>query len=303
FLKAEILFVKASYFAQTSQHSFAASNFHKASEFYAQTQDREKEALSRFNHFIAESYILKSTLAEENQKLQLIVSHCQQHQVPKIEFLCHRHRSFRLYESAQYQEAIDCLITWIARTDALTRSDSHLALLHIADCFLELRDVRKAIFYCDQVPTQIDERVRFAKAYVDAKISGHGLDIQNFPLVPSHWKQRYEKSHLKKTSDLTAKSSESLCWNLKTGLLTLNKSLKGKFKAQSLEGQLLRLLMDASRSKSHLCESLWPSEMETAFLDDRFHQLVQRINRKSKNLIVFDGQFYRLSSAIHLKSV
>ncbi|MNK86480.1 hypothetical protein D3C87_1063930 [compost metagenome] len=177
--------------------------------------------------------------------------------------------------------------------------------MHIADCCFELGDLRKAIFYFDQIPASIDERVRFPKALVEAKIFRQTIDIQNFPLVTSHWRERYLKSgfapKIRNTQEPRS-SRDLLLWSLKTGILSKGRSLQGKIKAQSLEGQLLRLLLDEPRSKSQICESLWPLEMETAFLDDRFHQLIQRVNRKLKDLILFDGHLYKLSKSMKVQS-
>jgi hypothetical protein len=48
-------------------------------------------------------------------------------------------------------------------------------------------------------------------------------------------------------------------------------------------------------AKSYLCESLWPGELHNEYLNDRFHQLILRMNRKIKDFVVFDGQFYKLN--------
>ena len=300
YLKAELLFVKATYYGQSSDHGLAAQSFLEAAEFYRQAQHRDREMLARFNHFIANTYAAKTDLATEERALSEIIHLCREHNVSTTEFLCHRHISFRYFEAKNYQAAIDALIVWIARSESITKSDSELAILHIADCFYEMGDLRKAISYFDQIPEAIDERVRFPKALLEAKIFRKEIDIKNFPMVTSHWKERYLESGLGASvpAKTTKTAKDSLKWSLKTGLLSQGRSLQGKIKAQSLEGQLLRILMNEPRSKSQLCESLWPSEMETVLLDDRFHQVVQRVNRKHKDLILFDGHHYKLSKTL-----
>lgn len=301
YLKAEILFVKATYHAQSGNHQLAAMSYLHSSEFYRLAKNHDREALARFNHFIANTYVAKSDTRTEDRNLADIINLCREHNLPATEFLCHRHISFRHFESREYQAAIDALISWVARQEAISKSDSELAILHIADCFYELGDLRKAILYFDQIPASIDERVRFPKALLEAKIFRKDIDIQNFPLVTSHWKERYIKSGFASTATKaqgSKTSHDAFMWNHKTGIISKGRSLQGKIKAQSLEGQLLRLLMDEPRSKSQICESLWPLEMETVLLDDRFHQLVQRVNRKIKNLVIFDGYLYKLSKSL-----
>lgn len=305
YLKAEILFVKATYHAQSAEHQLAGICYLQSSEHYRLSQHHDRETLARFNHFIANTYVAKSDPVLEDRNLEEIIGLCREHNLTTTEFLCHRHKSFRHFESQEYQAAIDSLIGWIGRNEAISKSDSELAILHIADCCFELGDLRKAIFYFDQIPASIDERVRFPKALVEAKIFRQAIDIQNFPLVTSHWRERYLKSGFapkSKPTQMLGHSRDLLLWSLKTGILSKGRSLQGKIKAQSLEGQLLRLLMDEPRSKSQICESLWPLEMETAFLDDRFHQLIQRVNRKLKDLILFDGHLYKLSKSLKVQS-
>jgi tetratricopeptide (TPR) repeat protein len=302
YLKAEILFVKATYHAQSAEHQLAAICYLQSSEHYRLSLHHDREALARFNHFIANTYAAKSEPLIEERNLDEIIKLCREHNLASTEFLCHRHKSFRHFEAQEYHAAIDSLIAWIGRQEAISKSDSELAILHIADCCFELGDLRKAIFYFDQIPGSIDERVRFPKALVEAKIFRQKIDIESFPLVTSHWRERYLKSGFVPVARISEKgpkiARDILMWNLKTGILSKSRSLQGKIKAQSLEGQLLRLLMDEPRSKSQICESLWPLEMETAFLDDRFHQLIQRVNRKLKDLILFDGHLYKLSRSM-----
>jgi tetratricopeptide (TPR) repeat protein len=302
YLKAEILFVKGTFHGQSGKHVEAAAHYLNAALQYKMADLPEREALARFNHFIANTYAVKVSPLEESAKLAEIIGFCREQNLATTEFLCHRHISFRHYEAKEYQQAIDSLITWIGRREVITKSDSELAILHIVDCYFELGDLRKAISYFDQLPESVDERVRFPKALLEAKIFRKDIDIQNFPMVTTHWKERYLRSGFAPTrlkKPVTAENT--LTWNFKTGLLTKGNSLQGKIKAQSLEGQLLRLLMDEPRTKAHLCESLWPSEMETAFLDDRFHQLVQRVNRKLKGLVLFDGHLYKLSRPMKIQ--
>lgn len=299
FLKAEILFVKATYFAQTSRHEFAASSFAKAAGYYLSDKNFEKYTLSLFNAFIAETY-MPTKMTDENSRVEEIRALAVEHDIAKVQFLCDRHLSLRSFEDGDYQAAIDVLVVWTARQDALTKSDSQLALLHIADCFWQMRDLRKALLYFDQVPESVDERVRFPKAVIEAKLWQKPLDLNSFAVVTDHWRERYRRAGFEGSISIpkAAKASVKLLWSVKTGVLSRGRSLVGKVKAQSLEGQLIRLLADGPRSKKVLCESLWPADTEVMFLDDRFHQLVQRVQRKAKGLIVFDGQNYRLSEDI-----
>lgn len=301
FLKGEICFVQGSYFAMTSQHALAAIAYKTAASHYECSQSFEKQALSLFNQVIASSYAVDLDLAHEGQVLDQVLKLCLQHNISKVEFLCHRHQAYRLYEKAQYQASIDLLLPWVARKEILTKSDSELALLHIADCWWELRDLRQALNYFDQVPAHHDERVRFPKALVEAKIWQKNINIHEFSMVTDHWRSRFLRM---RRTELAAKSASAkqkhLRWNQATGILSKGSRMQGKIKQQTLEGRLIRLLMDGPRTKVILCESLWPADMETVFLNDRFHQMVQRVQRKTNGLIEFDGHAYRLTETLKL---
>ena len=303
FLKAELLFVKGSFYGQTSSHELASASFAKAAHFYALENKHDRVALSLFNKFIADTYREDLDLNEE-RSLAEIQEYCSVHDIPKVQFLCDRHLSFRHFERGEFSLAIEKMILWVARADVLAKSDSQLALLHIADCFWELKDLRKALLYFDQVKEDIDERVRFPKAFIEAKLWQKSLDLHSFPMVTDHWRQRYLNSSLaqqkQSAGSIRIKSAE-LVWSHKTGMIARGKKIQGKIKTHSLEGQLLRLLAAGPRSKVLICESLWPTEMATEFLDDRFHQLIQRVQRKVNGLVLFDGTSYRLSE--HLQSL
>lgn len=293
FLKGEIYFVQGTYFGMTSRHDQAMQSYALAAQNYRSVDDFEKQALSLFNELIARSYSAELNLHEENLQLDFILDLCREHNISKVEFLCRRHRAYRLYEKGQYRQSLDELLPWVARKDLLTKSDSELALLHIADCFWELRDLRQALHYFDQVPDVHDERVRFPKALIEAKIWQKEIDIHTFSFVTDHWRARFLAATKKN-------KSQSLKWNQRTGILATGSRLRGKIKANTLEGCLLRLLLDAPRSKAYLCEILWPAEMDSLFLTDRFHQLVQRLQRKTNGLIEFDGQNYRLKESLKI---
>lgn len=302
FLKAEIHFVQGTYFAMTSRHAEAVLSYAQAAQNYELAQKYERQALSLFNELIARSYAANLNLEVEEVQLKKVLALCLEHNISKVEFLCRRHQAYRLYEQERYQESVQMLLLWVARKDTLTKSDSELALLHIADCFWELRDLRQALNYFDQVPALHDERVRFPKALVEAKIWQKEIDIHSFSLVTDHWRKRFEKF---KPSDAAIKAkvakAKGLMWSQATGVLSKGSKLQGKIKPNTLEGHLLRLLMDAPRTKNYLCEALWPAEMEVFFLVDRFHQMIQRIQRKTNGLIEFDGQAYRLKE--NLKAI
>lgn len=293
FLRAEILFCKGSYYGQFYDHKRAAMNFSQAENLYQKTQSIEKKLLSRFNTLVAKSHLSEIVWSEEEFMFRQLILECHNLDQKKTEFLCLRHLSYRLFELKNYQQAIQLIISWVGRKDVITKSDSELALVHIADCYFEMRDLRNALFYIEQVSANCDERVRFPREYVKAKIFQLSFDQSQFSYISDYWKTRsksWRQQALKnKPADL------QVVWNTKTNILSKGKSVLAKIKPQSLEGQILKHLSASPKSKSHLCECLWPDEMTTDFLDDRFHQLVQRLNRKIKGIVVFDGQLYRLS--------
>ena len=301
FLQGEIYFVHGSYFGMTSRHDEAMRAYAQAAKSYELVHNIEKQTLSLFNELIARSYSSEFNLELEQSQLKNILSLCQEHNISKVEFLCQRHGAYRLYERRLYQESLEALLPWVARKDILTKSDSELSLLHIADCYWELRDLRQALHYFDQVPALHDERVRFPKALIEAKLWQKALDIHAFSFITDHWRNRFSQWQGSQVAEpRKEKSSKRLTWHQATGVLNKGSRLSGKIKPQTLEGHMLRLLAEAPRSRSYLCETLWPAQMETPFLVDRFHQLVQRLQRKTNGLIEFDGQNYKLKESLLL---
>lgn len=297
FLKGEILFFKGTYFGQFHQPHEAIRYFELAKVAFANCQEHEKELLSEFNSLMGQSNagILKSTVAFN--KFNELKSRAESLNLVKISFLCRRQLSYMYFDDEKYDFAIKEFSINYVQNSKITKSDLDLSYLHLADCYFQLGDLRKALATFDLVAEENDERVQFPKAYVASKIFRTNIEINKFNYISNYWKIRYNKfankfSPILNTSDLNPKVVK---WDLKSGYLIQRKKFIGKVRPLSLMGQLIQILKTAPRSKSYICESLWPGELTCDYLNDRFHQLILRTNRKIKKLIVFDGQFYKLN--------
>jgi hypothetical protein len=310
FLRAEILFFKGSYFGQFHEPMKARDYFAAARVLFLACGEVEKSHLAEFNELMSGSNLKAYTFAEELALFHNLLVRLEENYSGKVAFLCRRHLSYRHFDQGNWVEAIDILsLPTLTQAEAmsLSRSDLDLGCIHLADCFLESGNLRRAIELYDSVPTNTDERVRFPRAMIGAKIFRTPVDPTQYTYVSDYWKARFasqpqwESNSAKAppTSDMirsTSKKDRSkLRWDQRTGYLLSRNRLLGRIRPLSLEGQLLSLLIAAPRTKTYLCETLWPHDLDCDYLDDRFHQLVLRTNRKTSRLIVFDGQFYRLA--------
>ncbi len=296
FLKAEILFFKGAYYGQFHEPDKAFDFFGLAEKAYLLCGDKEKEILSKFNSLMGLSNQGNLKFNEEIEMFNEMLTIARNFKSQKVEFLCRRHLSYKYFDNGNFNEALNILKMSLENTETMTKSDLDLTYIHLADCYLENGDLRKAIENFDKISEVVDERVQFPKAFISSKIFRQAIQIKDYKHVSLYWQNRYIQFLQKKeqliTHDALAK------WDQRTGMIWKQKSLIGKIKPLSLEGQLVDLLKNAPRSKSYLCETLWPAELNSDYITDRFHQLILRTNRKVKKLIVFDGQFYRLNLGI-----
>ncbi len=192
-----------------------------------------------------------------------------------------------------------------------TQSDHHLALLQAADLAIDIHELLLARQYFERVVPPVEVRVEFPLALIAWRL---GLSTKNptsppdprgFEFVSPFWTDKLRR-HTSNPVDAKGTGSTSgtevsavLFWNLESG--NLHDAQTGthySIKVASLEGKLLRALMRGRSSKALLSEILWPEQYQVRAMDDRFHRLVSRINKKLGNVIAFDGQFYRLNQTI-----
>ena len=191
FLKAEILFFKGAYFGQFHEPDKAFKFFEQAEKAYAQCGDKEKELLSRFNSAMGLSNQETLKFEEEIELFTEILSDAKKIESKKMEFLSRRHLSYKYFDHKIFNQALQVLTAALDHADVMTKSDLDLTYAHLADCYLESGDLRKAIETFDQVSEMVDERVQFPKAYVSSKIFRHAIQIKDYKHVSLYWQNRY----------------------------------------------------------------------------------------------------------------
>lgn len=292
FLKGEILFFKGIYFGQFHQPDRATHYFELAQESYAKCHDQEKELLSEYNALMGHSNQGNFIHELEIDLFVKLKNKARSVGIKNIEFLCRRHLAYKYFDMGKLDLAIQILPLDHENTLNLPKSDLDLACIHLADCHYENGDLRTAIDYFDRVSKLCDERVQFPRAFIESKIFRKPIEIAKFKYISSYWKRRFEQTQLENPR---SQIKPGVQWDQKNGYLKQKAKLLGKIRPLTLAGQLIKILREAPRTKSYICESLWPGELTCDYLNDRFHQLILRTNRKVKKLIVFDGQFYRLN--------
>ncbi|MBO9667934.1 MAG: hypothetical protein J7501_14115 [Bdellovibrio sp.] len=300
FTQAEAHFVRGLVYAHKNAFTLAAQEMSLAAAQYERTQSSEKLCLSLFNELIFKSNDSLISINEELSQLALIISKSEELMVPKVMGLCLRQRSYVFQGTGRPQPALDEIQKAMTFIEAhCPTSDYHLALIHAADCALDLKNPAQAQGFLNYLPTETDARVAFPLAYIKCRMQGGLLVLEQFSDISSHWKARYEQHASEKIQLENAKNIPTWIWNINTHTLSdHNKHLAGKIKQKSLEGQLLQLLAAAPANKELLCEVLWPEFAHNQLLDDRFFRLKARIIHKLGDIIHFDGSKYSLKCRI-----
>ncbi|WP_413574655.1 hypothetical protein ACLVWU_10535 [Bdellovibrio sp. HCB290] len=299
FILGEAHFVRGVVYAHSHSYGKAALEMSQAALFYDKAKASEKFCLSLFNEFIFKSNDNQINGNELLSQLALIISKSEALAAYKVIGLCLRQRSYIFQSTERFQAALDEIQKAMNFIEAhCPSSDYHLALIHAADCALDLKNPEQAQSFLGYLPPELDSRVAFPLAYIKSRLNNDLLVEAQFADISEHWKSRYAKYVSEKlipaVSDLPTWS-----WNLAThALVDQKKRIIGKVKFKSLEGQLLQTLILKSASKELLCEILWPEYAENHILDDRFFRLKARITQKLGEIIHFDGSNYSLSCKI-----
>jgi hypothetical protein len=302
FLKGEVHFVRGIILAHKSNFLTARDEMQSAAEHYQDSEQNEKYCLSLFNGIIFSSNAQAITVQEELIELTLLISETENLNVPKVRGLCLRQKSYIYFQTERFLAAREEIEKALQLIEAhCPSSDYQLALIHAADCAFSNQELEKATLFLNYLPQEVDSRVDFANAYVRAKISAEALMLDQFSEVPGHWLARYEK-HIQSNALTPTDQRPIWHWNVKTSLLTNDKkSLVGKMKLQSLEGQLLQLLEKKPASKELLCEILWPEYSNNQTLDERFFRLKSRLRQKLGDVVQFDGHLYSLKCRLQIR--
>lgn len=295
FLKAETQFVRGVILIHKQQFAKASEEFLKSADCYLLADCHDKSLLGRFNAMMAKSNGSLFTEQEELNTCNEILTEARTKSIMNIQALCLRQKSYIYYNRQKYLAALEEIRNAIPLFESHGPiSDYHLAVVHAADCALEIGDLTQARVYLEYLPADLDSRLEFPNLYINAKIEKGTLNLSLFENASSHWKNRYMKYHA--TLNIKETPVEKYYWSRRTGLIvTENRSILGKIKFHSLEAQLLNILMQSPRSKDLICETLWPDYSTSENLDDRFFALKSRITQKIGNRIQFDGKNYSLT--------
>ena len=299
FTRAEAHFVRGIVFAHLNTYDKAAHEMAMAAPLYDKVESFEKFCLSLFNEFIFKCNDNQIGTNEQLAQLALIISKSEALVAYKVIGLCLRQRSYIFQATERNQAALDEIKKALVFIEAhCPSSDYHLALIHAADCELDLKNPEEARRYLSYLPSEIDSRVTFPLAYINSRLHNSLLVEAQFPDISDHWKNRYAKYVSEKIIQVT-ESTPIWHWNLATNtLIDQNRNLIGKVKIKSLEGQFLQTLILKQANKELLCEILWPEFAENQILDDRFFRLKARITQKLGDIIHFDGSNYSLKCKI-----
>lgn len=166
-------------------------------------------------------------------------------------------------------------------------SDYQLSLVQAADCALDVGDKERASGFLELIAGSTDARVRFPRDFLWSKILGNKIDPSAYDVVTIYWREKWLATQNSK------KATPQWIWTESAIVNNEGKEI-AIVKQGSLEGQILRILLEGSCSKQLLVERLWPESCDAHVLDNRLHRLVSRTNKKTGDIITFDGSRYQL---------
>lgn len=292
FIRAEFHFIRGLIYYHANQHQQGSTEFAKAKELYLETRFIEKYLLSSYNHYIGKVNSEELDYLDQHLILTELEQEALKYKNQKILAWVLRQKSYLMQFEGRFAAALSLIqeATQIFRMDG-PQSDFHLSILQTADCYLDLGNKEQAQCEIEKIYGPVDARVDFAKAYVLVKMGHQQIDLNKFSVRPPSWEKKWRKTFAKS-------NDRRIQWNLKTG--TLSNSISNAIIIyNSKEGQLIRILMEAKRSKNILCEMLWPEQMQVLNLENRFHKLVSRINKKLKLIDTENGSYF-LTQSIEL---
>ena len=300
-LKAEAFMIKGFALFQKSDFQRGNSYYEQALPLFFQLEITERWALCAYNIVLGNAALRPESAPAEITLLDLrhLERQLEGKEAPRIKGLILRQKSYILFELGKFHAALAEIQQALPILELHAHhSDYKLALVHAADCAIELEKEEEAKAYLEYITTPIDARLEFPMAYVQAKLSHTKLDEALFQTISLHWKLRYLHWQEKVSEDRSMPPS-SWSWDIKEGTLFSQQQVI-TLKANSREGLLLRALARGPQTKSVLIEQLWPEYAHLETLDNRFHRLISRMNKKIPEMIRFDGSRYNLNIEIHI---
>lgn len=297
-LRAEALMIKAMLENNRGNYDASAENFLAAAKSYSQCQREDRELLALFNHQITRMGS-QITLEEQLDELRSIEKRALAGNHKRVLNLIRRHKSFLYYDHGKFRPALSEVRKTIQYFELNgPKSDYHIALLHAADCCIDLGRAEAAKTYLEYILGDLEARVRFPFHYVNAKLEGKKIEFEKFPLVTEYWKKRALRGMQMIHSSV---EQPSMIWRRSKNQLEFLDGKKAILKPASLEGKLIEMLSHSRSSKQLISERLWPEHSELFVLDNRLHRLVSRVNKKFCGIIGFDGFYYSLAQRLQIR--
>ncbi len=318
YFRAEAHFVHALASLMQCELPMARVHLLQAAEIYRSIELKERELLCRYNLLVCDPELLTQAIDNELQmdQMRALEQECRLAATNRILSLVLRQKSYLYFDQGLFKAALAEIEKALVFSELEgAKSDYHIALIHAADCSLELGLTDRAEMFLEYIPVIIDARIEFPLAYVKAKKKSQLLEPDLFRSVQPQWMQRYKAYEAKVENILgfglpkngrsefapTEIPQSEIQWNFATGEITDETGARRcRVKTGSLEGRLLAILANGKITKRLMGERLWPEYSETAQIDNRVHRLISRLNHKTKNIVAFDGQFYHLKRAVRI---
>lgn len=309
-LKAELCFVRGMIGLHLKDSSFALKQFLLAADLYLSIANLDRWLLSRFNAYISLTDV-QGPGDGRDLSLGEIIKDCEEHRQRLsstfVLGLSYRQRSYEFFEQKKYSSALLEAKKSTTFLKSTVTSDYHLALIHLADCYFELKQLERSKSLIEMLPEGIDARALMPRSLVLAKLNqDDSFDPQIYRVKNPHWMKRFEDWKGQHSSS-QATLEKNYQWSLGSGVFTLEfyenngklrKHLRSEelccIRSDSLEARVLLLLQQKPSSRYLLTEILWPELASTESLEDRFHRMMSRLKKKVPHLIVYKNNVYAL---------
>lgn len=295
FEKAEAEFVRG--LARYSLGDFAEGqgHFREAAKLYSIDESwKRKELLSLYNALSGKwNLSYQESLTEEDLiQLNRLIAKARECEDERMIGILTRQRSAVFQQLDRLHAALDDAhqsALLLESCESLT--DYFLAVAQAADVCLDLDLKNEAKAQLERICKLPESRVDFVWSFLQHKIDGKLSEFNpnDFEVRPPLWIYKFERQTVAQ-STVTPANFE---WRPQENKVVFADGREVRIKAGGLEGTLLSILSRGPVDKHTLCESLWPEACRTENLNDRFHRLISRLNKKL-NVIEYDGASYRL---------
>jgi len=308
-VKAETHLVNGIYYNSCRMFKKAQQSFIQASLSYKEIGWNEKYFICVYNAIISEVNESENLMTEDHiQKLITLQLEADRLQNKKILGLVCRQKSYFFKEKQRWNAALQEAENAVSYLEGrVFTSDYHLALLNLADCYIELQLVTKAKAALEKIFSPIDPRVQFAYEFIVKRLnqSWNEQTLKQMVIsneVDPHFLYRAQltsdDSTLKRITE-TKDSERAYLWNKKEEMLQLSNQ-NWKLAPSSKEFYLLNLLVEGPKSAEYIMSVLWPLYSEKEQLENRLYTLISRVNKKFNGIIKHEKGKYSINGILKL---